>query len=362
MKKINLSFIPFLGILLVLIPCLIVIVSTPITSPAFGFNAKCESGDRYDIDGDHIPDSIEDSGVDVNEDGIIDLDLTQLEKKPNSTHKDLFLEIDYMKYHIPIETDIPNVISAFGKAPMCNPDGNPGITLHVQLGEEIPELKSINLIENDTRTWHGFNDLKKNYSGTVEERINKNDSQNIIKAKELIYHYAIFAHFYDNSANTGISNSLTGKGGMDFIVSLGNGGLNPEFNPPHKTGKASDQEGTLMHELGHNLGLGHGGGDDVHCKPNYVSVMNYVRQMDWFDEKRNLSYSSTILNTLNESKLNEASGLYPLINTSIFYAPNSENPQAPPISHIDWNRNNGIDSENISANINYMPDVSKKCA
>ena len=31
-----------------------------------------------------------------------------------------------------------------------------------------------------------------------------------------------------------------------------------------------------MHELGHNLGLEHGGHDRVNCKPNYLSVMNYA--------------------------------------------------------------------------------------
>lgn len=31
-----------------------------------------------------------------------------------------------------------------------------------------------------------------------------------------------------------------------------------------------------MHELGHNLGLHHGGADDINRKPNYLSVMNYA--------------------------------------------------------------------------------------
>lgn len=31
-----------------------------------------------------------------------------------------------------------------------------------------------------------------------------------------------------------------------------------------------------MHELGHNLGLRHGGGEDTGDKPNYPSVMNYL--------------------------------------------------------------------------------------
>ena len=31
-----------------------------------------------------------------------------------------------------------------------------------------------------------------------------------------------------------------------------------------------------MHELGHTLGLQHGGADDVNLKPNYLSVMSYA--------------------------------------------------------------------------------------
>jgi uncharacterized repeat protein (TIGR01451 family) len=31
----------------------------------------------------------------------------------------------------------------------------------------------------------------------------------------------------------------------------------------------------LMHEVGHNLSLHHGGGDEKNCKPNYMSMMNY---------------------------------------------------------------------------------------
>ena len=34
-----------------------------------------------------------------------------------------------------------------------------------------------------------------------------------------------------------------------------------------------------MHEFGHDLNLHHGGVDDVNCKPNYLSVMSYARQI-----------------------------------------------------------------------------------
>jgi hypothetical protein len=38
------------------------------------------------------------------------------------------------------------------------------------------------------------------------------------------------------------------------------------------------QASTLMHEFGHNLGLKHGGNDEVNYKPNHYSVMNYMYQ------------------------------------------------------------------------------------
>ena len=54
----------------------------------------------------------------------------------------------------------------------------------------------------------------------------------------------------------------------DFIVSLGlwNGG-----SPTN-----DQQVGTFVHELGHNLGLRHGGNDHNVGKPNFLSIMNYT--------------------------------------------------------------------------------------
>ncbi|WP_432924099.1 hypothetical protein ACQPZZ_28530 [Microbispora sp. CA-135349] len=42
-------------------------------------------------------------------------------------------------------------------------------------------------------------------------------------------------------------------------------------NPPVRVQSAS-----FVHELGHALGLAHGGHDHVNYKPNYLSVMNYA--------------------------------------------------------------------------------------
>mgnify|MGYP001769098295 CR=1 FL=1 len=43
-------------------------------------------------------------------------------------------------------------------------------------------------------------------------------------------------------------------------------------------GSIGQQGGTLMHELGHTLGLRHGGNVETNDKPNYLSVMNYSFQ------------------------------------------------------------------------------------
>jgi uncharacterized delta-60 repeat protein len=69
----------------------------------------------------------------------------------------------------------------------------------------------------------------------------------------------------------------------------------------------------FMHELGHLLGLEHGGGDKVEYKPNYLSVMN-LRFLDTgllprTGRQRKLDFSRSKLPTLDETALNENVGI-----------------------------------------------------
>jgi hypothetical protein len=52
-------------------------------------------------------------------------------------HKDIFVEIDYMKNHKPSDDALQDVIRAFASAPVSNPDGLPGINLHIFVDEQI---------------------------------------------------------------------------------------------------------------------------------------------------------------------------------------------------------------------------------
>jgi hypothetical protein len=84
-------------------------------------------------------------------------------------------------------------------------------------------------------------------------------------------------------------------GGKGTLVTLGSWPL------AYQT--ASAKAGTLMHELGHTLGLLHGGGDNTNCKSNYQSVMNYMFQTKLLGPSGALDFSSQQLSTLDETSL-----------------------------------------------------------
>ena len=88
---------------------------------------------------------------------------------------------------------------------------------------------------------------------------------NILAAKSLVYRYALFAHNYCFSENSCTTSSGLG-GGDNFMVTLGSWAVDPKTG--HGAGNIEQQESAFMHELGHSLNLGHGGGDGTNHKPN----------------------------------------------------------------------------------------------
>jgi hypothetical protein len=125
------------------------------------------------------------------------------------------------------------------------------------------------------------------------------------------------AYAYNQTTDPGLSvassqlssiSGLSDIGGADSLISLG------LWGPDGQTTQV--QAGTFMHELGHSLGLTHGGQFFDHlsetprsyvatvepnCKPNYQSVMNYMFQVDLLDGV--LDFSRQQLDTLSENNL-----------------------------------------------------------
>lgn len=256
-----------------------------------------------DTDGDGILDTWETlgDGIDVNCDGIIDLDLYA--KGARFDHKDIFVEVDYMSGRRPSDLALEDVKTAFAGVSyslLNNPDGGNGVNLHIE------PLDSADVITSTPTPWQSdpwpeFLVAKNTFFGTPSERLSPNMS-NILAAKELVYRYCIFA---DRFPSGGVfpSGQARNVPGNDFFVSLGNFTV--------VGGTRMQQAATFMHELGHTLGLEHGGDDEVYYKPNYYSVMNYLFLFDQdplLSGTWRLGYSPSRLMDLNENNLCDSLG------------------------------------------------------
>ncbi|MGH6690920.1 MAG: hypothetical protein ACREF4_09610, partial [Gammaproteobacteria bacterium] len=395
----------------------------PLGLPGEVSRAACfdAAGNVIDADNDGIPDCWETSGIDFDGDGVVDLQLcvpvdTNGDGIADATecalpnHKDLFVEIDYMQGRKPdpralsqvqsvATVGVQSVREAFAAAPVANPDGSTGIRLHFQVDEQVtfttlagttatqvteltftpctpPGVKpdgSLNAkLLSDAAD---FDTIKKANFGTATERNNPN----VLNAKRLVFRYVLFANKQVGLNQGGASNSGCGEvGGDDAAITLGG-----------FTNTTGEQAGTLMHELGHTLGLRHGGGDGLNCKPNYRSVMSYNRQFAGSPIlNRRLDYSRVAdpvltdpnkTGRLNEASLDEFAGMglgldSNLVNTlgpippffpsadQIVFGPSAWSVVAAPTgsdTRINWNRSkqgpNPTFQSSASANINSGP-------
>ncbi len=293
-----------------------------------------------DTDGDSLEDGWEIFGIDANSDGTIDLDLSSLGADP--LHKDIFVEVDFMQLHQPNADAMNDLVTAFAISPVSNPDGLNGINLHIQVDNAMAHFNCITV-------WSGFDSLKSALFGTSSQRADPNAS-NILAAKRLVYHYGLFLHGQCNTSYSGIGE----RPGDDFIISRGNSaaGHNSQIN-----GRTQDA-GIFMHEIGHNFGLRHGGGDSVNCKPNYLSTMKYNRMYPAYIPDRPLDYSREKIDDLVESNLDESKGVPSTSGLKTMYGPHI----FPDISYkisltgiaIDWNRDGDSEDSGVMADINLF--------
>ena len=277
---------------------------TAIATDSLGNTSEFSQALSGDSDGDGIFDSWETQGwgIDLNSDGVIDYDLYAHGARPN--HKDIFVEVEAMSNLGPPAGALDSVRIAFARVnedTVRNPDGQPGIALHCEPDNYNMAVWDFPLVFTNFKT------VKDTAFGTTAERSSPN-ARHVLQAKRLVYRYCIFANTFGTTAidksSSGIAEDLVCD---DFMVTFGG----PTWN---NTRRWQDHAGTFMHELGHTLGLDHGGGDGISYKINYISVMNYIWQKDYSWIKSgswSLDYSLVPLPTLNETNLDESTGLDP---------------------------------------------------
>ncbi|MDY6051871.1 MAG: C4-dicarboxylate ABC transporter substrate-binding protein [Rothia sp. (in: high G+C Gram-positive bacteria)] len=240
----------------------------------------------YDSDGDRLLDIWEIEGYDYNGDGYIDIDFPALGADPY--HKDIFVEMDYMPGLMASEAELDTIVDTFAQMPLWNPDGRTGINLHLDAGSIYPryDLGGGNQVPHQGFTNLGdVHDLRAIHSDIARYRT---------------FHYMIWGDYHGTNGSSGAGN----LNGRVFTVTVG----------PTHWGHASSpiRIGTFIHELGHNLGLEHGGDDSVNYKPNYTSIMNYKYQLEGLrrsDGSIYYGYSTSEGMTMNEAAIIETRGI-----------------------------------------------------
>ncbi|MFJ9707786.1 OmpL47-type beta-barrel domain-containing protein [Streptomyces sp. NPDC101234] len=265
---------------------------------------------------DGIPDSWKTNGVYINPadgsahtqpgPGLKFIDLPAMGATVNKP--DIFVQVDWMAdtthSHALSADAIKRVVNAFANSPYRRHSPSTGINLHVDAGPDsildfatdktwgtlstarkLPETKNLGTSVNGRYQWNAFNTIKTEDGGFTST------------GRAPIFHYAISAHNLESGST---SSGIAPTPGSDLIVSLG--------SFANQVGTVSEQAGTFMHELGHNLNLEHGGNNNVNHKPQYFSVMNYLYQMGLTSGSTTGTMDFSRQNTaLDENSLDERS-------------------------------------------------------
>lgn len=297
----------------------------------FAWFKLSEDGDvNLDTDGDGLLDSWEKNGYDHDGDGVIDVPLHKL--GANFMRKDIFIAYAWMEKsatetesHQPSMAVLSAVTEAFARAPVKN-----GIKVHWLNKGSVPHDEDLSPV------WDEFDALMDPLVSEAERRI---------------YHRMLNAHAYEFDSSSGLSRGLPAS---DFIESLGRWPSNP--------GTFEQRAGTIMHELGHNLGLRHGGVDHVNYKPNHLSVMSYHNQVVWLirDGQPFLDFERFDMRDLNEYSLSETAGLdvfgkeKSLAGYGVRWFANgfARSKTTGANQNVDWNGDGLVNSDNVVSDLN----------
>jgi uncharacterized repeat protein (TIGR01451 family) len=322
-----------------------------------------------DADGDGLWDDWERFGADTDGDGVVDLDLPAAGANPN--HKDIFVEVDFMDCtvsgsdcasgdthnHRPKAAAITAAVNAFRNAPVTNPDGVNGINLHIDVSNAVAHQNNLNI---NGLCFNGG-------AGIGSFDAVKADPANFGPGnpRRYAYRYNLWTH---QQISTSTSSGCAELPGNDFQVALGGwntGGaadVDGDGLDDRNVGTIQQQAGTLIHEMGHTLNLGHGGFDGTNYKPNYLSLMSYFFQTAGIPPTDpdgaagplggQLLLSSGAIPGLTETSLNENTALGTGTNNSFYYCPNATVRSIAGTGRVDWNCNGVSTDTGVTNDVN----------
>ena len=213
-----------------------------------------------DDDNDGLPDANEQPGSTYN-----GLDLYSMGARAGQ--RDIFIEVDHMSSAkagvIPIQASLQMVKNAFALR---------GIAVHMDVGNLFAasfDPAQFNLGQDSSVVPYepclGFLPTECTGNSVNYRTVYQWKWQHFDPRRRAIFHYALFGDA-PPSASWGRAELL----GNDFVLTMGDVSAASQW-------LTNEQAATFMHELGHNLGLRHGGNEDKNYKPNYLSVMNYLK-------------------------------------------------------------------------------------
>ncbi|HEY6882312.1 MAG TPA: hypothetical protein VI299_29980 [Polyangiales bacterium] len=216
-----------------------------------------------DADNDGIPDANEVPGGTFS-----GLSLYAMGARPNQ--RDVFVEVDHMAgadpATLPRKAALDRVVEAFRRrniavhfdvGDLFAPSFDPA-NYNLGGGNEVPFSAGVGFAPNDSAITDLY-DIK---------------AEHMEAARRMVFYYQLFG-WSQQADGSGGSSGIGEMPGNDTIITLGGFGLQVNTNLQRNL-VANYQAATIMHELGHNFGLRHGGRDSINRKPNYVSVMNYL--------------------------------------------------------------------------------------
>lgn len=191
--------------------------------------------------------------------------------------RDIFIEIDFMDSTdpgvIPRKESLQMVVDAFARhgiaihfdaGDLFSSTFNPALFNLGQSNNKVPYESCVTL--DQTTCTNNLSSRRSVYDWKQEF---------MDPRRRAIFHYLLMGYTQFNTPTTLGSSGIAEINGNDLVLTMGNWGFTTA-TPIGLNKLVNQQASAIMHELGHNLGLRHGGDSNLNYKPNYISVMNYM--------------------------------------------------------------------------------------